>query len=137
MQESGDNQARSRKTKAVKRIAGVLLAAAVLCQPDLLYAAPHGGGGFTGAGSAHFTAAVSTALLPACTIVWDMRMVATGIMAGTTGATAGGGVATGWDGPTTRIPRGVTRTTKTTTTTSLTLPRPGTIAPILLAITRM
>ena len=54
MQESGDNKARSRKIKAVKRIAGVLLAAAVLCHPDLLYAAPHGGGGFHEGGFAAF-----------------------------------------------------------------------------------
>ena len=169
MPQSEENRARPRSGRALIIIAAALLCAAVL-QPNLAYAAPHGGGGFHGgdftpAGSvgadlaastgAHFTpagfmavgfmtegwvdftVAVSVAPSPACIIVWDIQMAATGTMAGTTDATAGGGVATGWDGPTTRIPGGVTQTTETTTTTSLTLPRPGTIAPIRLAITRM
>ena len=37
-------------------IAAALLAAAVLCQPSLAYAAPHGGGGFRGGGFGGFHA---------------------------------------------------------------------------------
>ena len=152
MLQSEENRARPRSGRALIIIAAALLCAAVL-QPNLAYAAPHGGGGFHGgdftpAGSAgadlvpstpavsttedgvDFAAAVFTAPSPACTIVWDIRMAAAGTMAGTMDATAGGGVATGWGGLIMRILGGVTRTTETTTTTSLTLPSLGTTAPI-------
>jgi hypothetical protein len=51
MQALRNNTARSRKAKGVMRVAAALLGAAILCQPDLVYAAPHGGGGdFHGVG---------------------------------------------------------------------------------------
>jgi hypothetical protein len=163
MLHSEENRAQPRSGRALVMVAAALLCAAVL-QSNLAYTAPTATEGFTGAdlaastvadftpaastgvdftpaGSttedwADFTPAVSTALLPACTIDWDIRMAATGTMAGTMDATAGGGVVTGWDGLTIRIPGGVPRTTETTTTTSLTLPSPGTTVPIRQATIR-
>lgn len=45
MRELGNSEARPGKTWSVVSIAAALLGAAVLCQPELAQAAPHGGGG--------------------------------------------------------------------------------------------
>src|SRR5258708_39791243 len=50
MSELGDSKARAQKRWPVASIAAGLLAAAVLCQPDLAHAAHGGGGGFHGGG---------------------------------------------------------------------------------------
>src|SRR6516164_9267584 len=49
MLQSEENRARPRSGRALIIIAAALLCAAVL-QPNLAYAAPHGGGGFHGGG---------------------------------------------------------------------------------------
>ena len=149
MQQSEENHVRRGRGRARAIVAAALLCTAALYQPNLASAAPHGGGGFHGGGfqaggfrgadlaastRAHFTPASFVADFMAssrvCTVVSGMSTALTGTMAGTMDATAGGGVAPGWDGLTTRIPGGVTKTTETTTTTTLTPPRPGTIVPI-------
>jgi|SRR5580700_7045240 hypothetical protein len=54
MSELGDSKARAQKRWPVASIAAGLLAAAVLCQPDLAHAAHGGGGGFHGGGFGGF-----------------------------------------------------------------------------------
>lgn len=47
-----NNKLRRKRQSAIVSIAAILLSAAVLCQPDLVHAAPHGGGGgFHGGGA--------------------------------------------------------------------------------------
>jgi hypothetical protein len=51
MREFGNSRARLGKSRVVVSVAAALLGVAVLCQPDLAGAAPHGGGGgFHGGG---------------------------------------------------------------------------------------
>lgn len=133
-------------------IAAALLGAAVLCQPELAQAAPHGGGGgfhggfgafhggFHGGGfhAGASTGAGSMVLSRACTTALPASTKGTGIMAGTTDGTAGGSSAPDWRGRTTTIRGGaLIRIMTITTTASLTPAKPGTIAPIRQAITRM
>jgi hypothetical protein len=85
-----------------------------------------------------FTAAASTADGMAALPVCMPDTGATGIMAGTAVATAGGWLAPDWDGHIMTIPGGAPiRITTTASTASLTPVRPGTIATILRGITRM
>jgi len=53
MPQSEEDRARPRSGRALVIVAGALLCAAVL-QPNLAYAAPHGGGGFRGGGLSGF-----------------------------------------------------------------------------------
>src|SRR5262249_20286808 len=51
MHQLGNDKATPRKARGVVKIAAALLSAAVFCQPALVSAAPHGGGGgFHGGG---------------------------------------------------------------------------------------
>src|SRR5215471_8308588 len=57
MHQLGNDKATPRKARGVVKIAAALLGAAVFCQPALVSAAPHGGGGgFHGGGFGGFHA---------------------------------------------------------------------------------
>ena len=97
MQESGNNDITSKKSRSVASIAVVLLGAVVLFQPDLAHAREGGGhdGGHGGGFHSGFTAADFTVMSLPCTTVSLMSRGVTGIMAGATDAMAGG-----WSAPT-------------------------------------
>jgi hypothetical protein len=50
MQQPEENRAQSKRGRALVIVAAALMCAAALYQPNLAYAAPHGGGGFHGGG---------------------------------------------------------------------------------------
>ena len=102
MRKLGNNEARRSRRWRVVSIAAALLGAAVLFQPDLADAAPHGGGGgfhggggfggFHGGGFAGFTAAGSTVVLWVCIMASAPVTEPTGTRVGATDNTAGGGM---------------------------------------------
>lgn len=74
MRELGNSGARPGKTWSVVSIAAALLGAAVLCQPELAQAAPHGGGGgFHGGFGAFPRRWISRRRVPRGRVPWYFR----------------------------------------------------------------
>lgn len=147
MRELGNSGARPGKTWSVVSIAAALLGAAVLCQPELAQAAPHGGGGgFHGGFGAFPRRWISRRRVHGGGFHGTFAGLHNGFAGehqrywhhGWHNGRYGWWSAPDWRGRTTTIRGGaLIRIMTITTTASLTPAKPGTIAPIRQAITRM